>query len=399
MQAEGLDSVKWEGELIAATAGTSWHAVSHVATAEQALALKARYEQLPGVSRVVEVASLVPPDQDRKVEIVAQIRRRLTALPAVNHTITPMTPAPREVQKEATLLLGALQPLAPISPHALLEHLVRGLVELRDHPAFQAGDDARDRLRAFEARLAGDLLADLHRLKDVATPTPITLANLPPCLRERFVGQSGRWLVQAYAKENLWDMAPLERFVAAIRTVDADATGKPFGTLEGLKAMQNGFARAGVYALFVIVAVLALDFRSVKYTAMAMVPLALGVILLLGVMGLTWHDLNPANMIALPLIVGVGVDNGVHVLHDFRNRTRRPYSLAATTGKGIAVSALTTVLGFGALMVSSHRGLSSLGFVLALGVTTCMVAALVMLPALLHLVGEHRARRAARRAA
>ena len=252
-------------------------------------------------------------------------------------------------------------------------------------------------VRELETRLAGDLLADLHRLKGVATPTAIQLTDLPICLRERFIGQTGRWQVQAYAKENLWDIAPLERFVAEVRTVDPEATGKPFGTLEGLRAMQSGFIRAGIYAFFVIVVVLALDFRSVKYTAMGFVPLAVGVVMLLGVMALTGQSLNPANMIALPLIVGVGVDNGVHVLHDFRNRRRRPYALAATTGKGIMVIALTTVLGFGMLMVSNHRGLSSLGFVLALGVTTCMVAALVLLPSLLCLVGEHRARRAEHR--
>src|SRR5262249_18071016 len=156
----------------------------------------------------------------------------------------------------------------------------------------------------------------LHRLRAVSTPRAISLAELPPGLRERYVGGTGKWLVQAYAKENLWDIEPLERFVAQAQTVDAEATGKPFGTLEGLRSMQRGFAWAGVYALIVIVAVLAADFRSVKHTALALVPLALGAAWLLGVMGLLGLNLNPANMIALPLIVGVGIDNGVHVLHD-----------------------------------------------------------------------------------
>src|SRR5207244_12126161 len=110
------------------------------------------------------------------------------------------------------------------------------------------------------------------------------------------------------------------------------------------------------------------------------------------------------NMIALPLIVGVGVDNGVHVLHDYRSRgRRRSYTLASTTGQGIAVSALTTVLGFGTLMVASHRGLVSLGLVLALGVTACVAGALVLLPAVLRLASRRTvavaAERAKRRAA
>lgn len=390
MQAEGLESVRWERELIDATAGASWHAVSHTATPQEALSLKARYETLPGVSRVVEVASLVPSDQDVKLPLVTDIRKRLTHLPANGQAISPMTSPVREVQKEAALLLGALQPLAPISRHALLEDLVRGLTELRDHPTFRSGESARDVLRQFETRMAGDLVADLHRLRAVATPRAINVSDLPVCLRERFIGAHGRWLVQAYARENLWEIEPLDRFVNEVRSVDPDATGKPFGTLEGLLAMQSGFCRAGLYALFVIVVVLAVDCRTLRHTAVALVPLGVGFVLLLGIMGLAGRSLNPANMIALPLIVGCGVDNGVHVIHDYRRRRRGPYALARSTGKGICVSALTTVLGFGSLIISQHRGLSGLGFALALGVTTCMLAALVLLPAILRLTGERR---------
>jgi predicted RND superfamily exporter protein len=99
--------------------------------------------------------------------------------------------------------------------------------------------------------------------------------------------------------------------------------------------------------------------------------------------------LNPANMIAFPLILGVGADNGVHVLHDFRSRDRtRRYRLSHATGRGIMVAALTTILGFGTLMISQHRGMASLGLILAVGVTCCMATALVFLPALLYVMGR-----------
>lgn len=400
MQANGLESVAWERELIDATAGASWHADSIAGSPEEALALKARYEQLPGVSRVAEVASLIAGDQERKLGLAGDIHKRLAHLPAGQPPIVPLTSPARDVRQEAALLLGALQPQAPISRQPVLERLVQGLTLLRDHPALDGGAEAKARLQTFETRLVADLLADLHRLRAVSTPRPIALADLPAPLRQRYIGTTGKWLVQAYAKDNLWDIAPLEQFCTAARTIDAGATGKPFATVEGLRSMQHGFAWAGAYALAVILAVLAADFRSARHTVLALVPLAAGVVLLLGVMGAAGLDLNPANMIALPLIVGVGVDNGVHVLHDYRARRRRqPYALAATTGKGIAVSALTTVLGFGALMVSRHRGLSGLGFVLAAGVTTCMVTALVVLPALLRLAADRRAVNSTRRAA
>lgn len=389
MQAEGLDSVRWEQRLIDRTAGASWCAASLANTPAEALALKARYEQLPEVSRVVEVASLVPADQERKLEQLADIQKRLRGLPTRGSAITPLAYSARDLVREVNFLIGALGPQAPLSPQPILEKLLRSLTELRDHAANVNSALVQQRLDDFGRRLAGDLLEDLHRLRDVSTPNPIALADLPQALRERFVGQSGKWLVQAYARDGLWDIGPLEHFVNQTRTVDPEATGKPFGTLEGLKAMQQGFARAGIYALLVIVVVLWADFRTVRHTLMALAPLASGAVITLGVMGLLGVPLNPANMIGLPLIVGVGVDNGVHVLHDYRGRGRkRSYLLAATTGKGIAVSALTTALGFGTLMVARHKGLAGLGLVLTLGVLGCMVAALVVLPAALRLASK-----------
>jgi hypothetical protein len=115
----------------------------------------------------------------------------------------------------------------------------------------------------------------------------------------------------------------------------------------------------------------------------------MGMVAALGMMALCGVALNPANMIAFPLILGVGADNGVHVVHDYRARVRhRCYSLSHATGRGITVAALTTILGFGALMISQHQGLASLGLALTLGVASCMVTALVFLPTLLRMISE-----------
>jgi predicted RND superfamily exporter protein len=137
--------------------------------------------------------------------------------------------------------------------------------------------------------------------------------------------------------------------------------------------------------------VLLLDFGKLKHTLVALLPLAMGMGATLGVMALLGAPLNPANMIAFPLILGVGADNGVHVLHDFRSRDRtRRYRLNHATGRGIMVAALTTILGFGTLMLAQHRGMASLGLILTVGVTCCMATALVFLPALLYVTGKRK---------
>ena len=264
---------------------------------------------------------------------------------------------------------------------------------LRDGLTRANADEASARLKEFDDYLARDLADDLHKLRDVSHAERITLAELPMSLRERFIGQSGTWLLRVFARESLWEYDALERFVEQIVAVDPQATGKPFATLEGLRSMKRGFERAGIYALLAIIVVFYLDFRNIGHTLIALAPLAMGIVASLGIMSLFGFSLNPANMIALPLILGVGADNGVHVLHDYLlQRGQRKYTLGRTTGRGIMVAALTTILGFGTLMISQHRGLASLGFILTLGVTCCMLTALMVLPAALRMLSLRRLR-------
>jgi hypothetical protein len=284
-------------------------------------------------------------------------------------------------------LIRALEQHAGSRPAPLLADLTRSLVALEVQLDRTPTSLAATRLRDLDNHLTSDLAEDLYRLRDVATPAPITVADLPTDLRERYIGKSGKWLLRVFGKDCLWDYAPLAHFVEQIRTVDPEATGKPFGTLEGLKAMKSGFQWAGLYAFGAILVVLLLHFHTLKRMLMALVPLAMGVLMSLGIMSLCDFPLNPANMIAFPLILGVGVDNGVLVLHDYLSQRRRgTYILSHVIGEGILLSALATMLGFGTLMLSQHRGLFELGFILTLGMTCCMLASLVFLPAVLRLL-------------
>jgi hopanoid biosynthesis associated RND transporter like protein HpnN len=391
LQARDLDSVKWELTLIEHTAGASWHAISYADTPEKALALKERYEQLPEVSRVVEVASLVPRDQERKLELVADIHQRLQRLPQRGVPIPHVRPGAPDMQMQVNDLLNWLQCADP-EAQPLLAQLGRALRTLEAQLRVAIDPNVLERrLQEFDGRMAGDLAENLHRLRDVSKPAPITLADLPPDLRVRYVGQTGKWLLSVFAKDCLWDFEPLAHFCSQVHTVDAEATGKPFSTVEGLQAMKQGFEKAGLYAFFVIAAVLLADFRNGRNTLIALTPLVSGIILSLGIMGLFGLPLNPANMIAFPLILGVGVDNGVHVLHDWLLRRGKGRStISSAIGRGVLVKALTTMIGFGSLMISSERGLAGLGFILALGVGCCMVTALVVLPAVLAMLGAKR---------
>ena len=197
LQAEGLESVRRERTLIAHTAGASWHALSYRATREEALALKDRYEKLPCVDRVVEVAALVPSEQEAKLPLLADIRRRLAKLPPRGKPIASSLPsAPESLRRGVEKVVGRdpagqdggglLRRLldTPQEPPKTLLALEEALSGLRDRLAALPADKAPQLLRAFEGRVVADLADDLHRLRDVARPAAIQLSDLPQDLRD-----------------------------------------------------------------------------------------------------------------------------------------------------------------------------------------------------------------------
>jgi predicted RND superfamily exporter protein len=233
------------------------------------------------------------------------------------------------------------------------------------------------------------LLSRLHILKSIANPEPPALTDLPASLVDRFVGQHGKHLLKIYGRGDIWDSAALSRFVNDVRAVDPKVTGNPLQAHEASLEMKHSFQEAAVYSLLVILAVLVLDFKSMSYALLAAMPLAVGVLQTFGLLGVLNIPLNPANLIALPLILGIGVDYGVHIVHEFREH-RGPYRMSSGTAVAVLVDALTTLVGFGSLMIATHQGLQSLGRVLTLGVTCCMFSSLVMLPATLTWITRKR---------
>jgi predicted RND superfamily exporter protein len=217
----------------------------------------------------------------------------------------------------------------------------------------------------------------------------VTAANLPKVVRDRFIGRSGRFLVQIYPRGDIWEDVALSRFIGALRTVDADITGPPVQTYNIATVMRRGYEHAAVLALIAVFVFVFADFRNLRDTALATVPLLFGGAWLLEAMGWLGWEFNLANLFAVPILIGMGVDNGVNMLYRWREeRDKSALILSKAVGKSVTISSLTTIAGFGALIAAEHRGISSLGWVLSLGVTLILVATLVVLPALFELVGR-----------
>jgi hopanoid biosynthesis associated RND transporter like protein HpnN len=377
LQADGLESVAVEKKLLEECDQSVWYALSISDSREQLLELKKKLVALPSVERVDEIASLLPVDEELKRPLIERIRSQLATLPER----PPEIPVDRIDALGETLAWAHTEAAKQPGGLRTAWHLER----TRDTLRRLTPEDCYRAVATFQQRAAGDLLSRLHALASVADPEPPQLADLPPSLVDRFVGSSGKHLLKIYGRGDIWNFESLKKFVHEVRSVDPKATGNPLQAYEASLEMKRSYEQAALYSLVVIVAVLWLDFGSILHALLAILPLAVGMLQMLGLMGLVGIDLNPANLIGIPLILGIAVDYGVHIVHDALERPG-PYRISASTANSVLVDALTTVLGFGALMVASHKGLESLGRVLTLGVTTCTLTSLVLLPAVLTLM-------------
>ncbi len=330
---------------------------------------------MPTVERTEEIVSLLPVDDEIKQPIIQRINGRLAKLPER----PPLIPIQRpEKLGEALAQLQML--IARRTGRA--EKCVRQLEQIRDLLRSMPPVDCFRSISLFQQNMAGDLLSRLHVLRQVANPDPPQLSDLPASLVKRFVGKHNRHLLKIYGKGNIWDTEALTQFVADVRSVDPRVTGNPLQAHEASAEMMGSYEQAAIYSMLVIIGVLVMNFRSLSHSLIAALPLAIGVLQAFGLLGFLNIPLNPANLIALPLILGIGVDYGVHIVHEFRE-SDGPYHISPGTAVAVLVDALTTLVGFGSLMIATHQGLQSLGRVLTIAVTCCLFSSLVMLPALL----------------
>jgi len=382
LQAEGLQSVELEHRLLADTDESVWYALSICDSPGQLIERKLAFARLPTVQRTDDLISRLPKRVGSKQPLVEQIAAATAHIPPAADQI----PLPDRQQFDASLAraeqslrrpeqLAGWHDAPPLSP------LRKLLLELPPR-------EFNWRLASWQQSVAADLLRRLAAIQQAAgDTTPPSPDDLPASLTSRYIGATGKHLLKVYARGNIWDMHDLESFVHQVRSVDPRATGKPLQTYEASRQMQRSYVAAAIYSLVAVLIVLVLDFRHLGDCLLALVPLAAGMVQMFGLMA--WLDipLNPANMIVLPLILGIGIDDGVHLVHDFRTQSGR-YRTGSSTATAVLLTSLTSMVGFGSLMIAAHRGLESLGRVLVIGISCCLISSLVILPTLLTIVSR-----------
>ena len=278
-------------------------------------------------------------------------------------------------------------------------------------PRNAAGDDVRrltaevERLAATMARTSGDTLA--RRLESVdralhedfrrtiaafasdLAPTAVTPETIPEQLRRKFVGKDGRYLLEIYPRVNTWERSGAQRFVEELRSVAADVTGTPVVSYESIRLMETAYQSGTLYAFLLVSALTVLMLGMGRHTALALVPFMLGTLWAVGLMPVFGLRFNLSNVWGLPLIIGASAEYGVNLVVRFmESRSHGGTSFGRSTVSAVFLSGVTTMVGFGSLLVAHHRGIWSLGLLLTLGSCTGLAASLLVLPALLRRFGR-----------
>jgi predicted RND superfamily exporter protein len=369
LQAKGVEAVQYEMKIIENAKRATWHAAVVADSFEDARNKEKLLENLSTVGKVESILSAVPGEQKEKIEIVKTISPLLEdleiepedeifSLQILQKTLKKIRFKLRKKEKgdsddqvyEASELLKNFQEdLKKIDP-----------------------EQAEQRLEVFSGKLFEDFREKIEELQSAANPTPVVIKELPTKLQERFISPNGKYLLLVFANVNIWEKPAMEKFLRELRGVDPEVTGNAVHMFESTQLMIT---------IFIL-----LSFRNLRTTFFILLPTIVGFIWTVGIMELVGVRFNLANLVILPLILGIGVVDGVHIVHRFRDdRDGGTTILSKSTGQAVVLSSLTTIIGFGSLMVADHQGVYSLGLVLSIGVACCMLTSLTLLPALLKL--------------
>ena len=216
----------------------------------------------------------------------------------------------------------------------------------------------------------------------MASTENFVLDDLPASVLDRYANRDRtQFLITVFPEENMWtDLNFLQRFTSDLDRVSNKATGMPPVMQELFRVIGNDGKNAALLTVLVVVLLLWLDFRSFKYAMIAMIPLVAGVIWMVGLMHLVGMQLTVVNVMALPMILGIGIDDGVHIVHRWRiEGSKKIKQIFASTGKAIFLTSITTMLAFGSLVFSIWRGFGSLGGAMFIGVGACFLSTVIIL--------------------
>jgi hopanoid biosynthesis associated RND transporter like protein HpnN len=337
-------------------------------------ALSAKLDKLPQVAHAVTLSSFIPDDQAAKMAAITDADQLLDL------TLNPLDtqPAPSDAdlvsalrQTASALRDAAATDTTPARTDAV--NLAASLERL-------ANSDAPHRQLA-QTTLVAPLNTLFNQLRLMLQAQPLARDTLPPDIVSQWVAADGQARIQVFPKGGLLDDAGLRRFAAAVRAVAANASGGPVSIVEAGRTIVQAFIQAGLLSLVVITILLFAVLRRVEDVIYTVLPVMLTGLLTLGTCVIIGQPLNFANIIALPLLFGIGV--AFHIYLVMAWRAGEEHFLTSSLTRAVLFSGLTTGMAFGALWISAHPGTASMGKLLMISLAFTLATALFFGPALM----------------
>lgn len=355
-----------------------------------AAAVAARLEEIDGVRGTMTLSTFVPSDQEGKLQIIGGLADDLGPAPA---PVVGATGGPGEDEARYAQRIAAVQRLRDTASRLYLEgdsatsSAARQLLYLIDSWRASLGvwpEETRASIAGgLEASLVGTLPLVQASFRKALTAGPVARRELPGALRERWVAADGTERVQVLPAQRMDTPERLREFVEAIQAEEPAITGMPVENVELGKVTVRAFRQAFGLALLATAVTLLLLLGDPRASAVVMTSLILAT-LLTGAAAVLWDiTFNISNIITLPLLLGIGVDAGIHMVHRRQQGQAGDRLLDTATGRAILYSALTTMAGFGNLTLASHRAIAGMGALLMVGMTAVLICTLVVLPAIM----------------
>ena len=383
LQAKGTEAVQYEMKILESAGRSAWSAAILADSFKEIQEKERQLKALPTVARVESISAVIPDNQEENAQI---IRENLAPL------LRGLEVEPEDVDFSWKALNKTLKGIQfklqgrggdDLDPVQMAGNRVRNF---REQSQKMEPDLAEKRLQNFSQLLFADYRNLMEELKANADVKLVKLEEIPETLRKRYISQKGKYVAHIFPSVDVWDLDERKKYLDDLRSVDPNVTGTAIHMFESTRLMTEGYVNGGLYAMTAIIIYVFFLFRNLRTVFFVLLPVLVGSIWTIGIMELIGLKLNMANLVILPLILGIGVVNGIHITHRYREEEDKHASiLGKSTGQAVLLSSLTTMIGFGSMMVANHYGVFSLGMVLTLGVFNCLIASVTFLPALLKL--------------
>ena len=337
----------------------------------EAAELAAKLEKLPEISHAISINSFIPTDQPAKLAMIDDAAAVLS--PTLNPPEVAPAPGVGDIRDAAATCRAALLAALAKGPDAAAQALADDLGQLATAPDSM--------VKELQPILIGTLPDRFEDLRQALTAKEISLATIPADIKNDWVTADGRARLEIFPKGDVRSNEVLRRFYQAVRPIVPEATGSAIAIQQSSVTIVNAFRTAGLSALAIIAVILLLALRSLRDTLLVLGPLLLaGLLTVIACVALPL-PLNFANIIALPLLLGVGVAFDIYFVMNWR--AGETHLLQSPTARAILFSALTTGTAFGSLALSKHPGTASMGLLLIISLGFTLLSTLFVLPALL----------------